>query len=659
MKILIFLILTGTFCFAQYTPNDSALVKTTFTKEFNKGVIDAYLTSSDVQKVNAGLLCAAQSEDTSFVKIITKLNFDKFGKFICFALGQLGPSAQSSEYLLKKITDGSSNMHYCLEAIGKVGNINTLNEISNLYLKKYNRLDGISLALYNFNLRKIAGKEEVLPILKNELKNSSDSKRKFEAVFTIYRSGNADNLRDIILNSIKNDSLFNSKNKYKIAELQYLLASLRSIRYFPDDEDLLLKVLTDKNFIIKVEGIKAAVYYNYSGKKDLLKYLKTLDDSNPNIQSQAAISLNEVILKGNYKRFLKNYFEEKLKDEKLPENAKGNLFLTYAKKFNLSFEEGLKEYSGSINKIFLYEFAAEFRDNQKAFNYLLKEYNSTGNNNKIKLLESLIKFQHNQLFANHLRKILLTSLSSSDPAYISIGAEGADSIFIKNNKTKLKQIILRQVNRYLYKPNYFESLQSFYFLSKNISKEFSEEVLNIFSNSSLYSVKKLAIEKFGKQWNNPHKEENNFLNFWYNSFKYSSAEIETEKGKFTIEFLPGYAPITVGSFLYLAQLKIFNNLPFHRVLPGFVIQGGDPLGNGWGGPGYEIISEFSPLKYEIGTAGMANAGKNTEGSQWFITTGFYPHLNGKYSIFAKVTKGMKVVNSIDRNDKIIKINLFQ
>jgi cyclophilin family peptidyl-prolyl cis-trans isomerase len=88
-----------------------------------------------------------------------------------------------------------------------------------------------------------------------------------------------------------------------------------------------------------------------------------------------------------------------------------------------------------------------------------------------------------------------------------------------------------------------------------------------------------------------------------------------------------------------------------------VIQAGDPTGTGWGGPGYEIVSEFSDLNFGIGYVGMASAGKDTESSQFFIMQGSHPHLNGRYTIFAKVIEGMEVVNKITEDDKIISINL--
>ncbi|MDP3829804.1 MAG: peptidylprolyl isomerase, partial [Ignavibacteriaceae bacterium] len=116
-------------------------------------------------------------------------------------------------------------------------------------------------------------------------------------------------------------------------------------------------------------------------------------------------------------------------------------------------------------------------------------------------------------------------------------------------------------------------------------------------------------------------------------------------------------PISTGSFIYLAVLNTFTNNLWHRVVPGFVIQGGDPSKTGWGGPGYDIISEFSPLNYNEGIVGMASAGKDTEGSQFFIMQAEHPHLNGRYTIFAEVVEGITIVSNLEQNDLILSIVL--
>jgi cyclophilin family peptidyl-prolyl cis-trans isomerase len=131
-----------------------------------------------------------------------------------------------------------------------------------------------------------------------------------------------------------------------------------------------------------------------------------------------------------------------------------------------------------------------------------------------------------------------------------------------------------------------------------------------------------------------------------------SAEIKlAEGGEFTIALYPDKAPLTVNSFVFLARDGFFDGVTFHRVLDGFMAQGGDPTGTGAGGPGYQFKNEDSDLKFvKAGMVAMANAGRDTNGSQFFITFGPFPHLDGGYTIFGQVVEGMEVVNGITRRD---------
>jgi len=131
----------------------------------------------------------------------------------------------------------------------------------------------------------------------------------------------------------------------------------------------------------------------------------------------------------------------------------------------------------------------------------------------------------------------------------------------------------------------------------------------------------------------------------------------TTKGIFEVELYPAKAPITVANFLTLVKSGFYNNLYFHRVVPGFVIQGGDPRGDGWGGPGYAIPCEYNDIFYTRGIVGMAHAGKDTGGSQFFITQAPQPHLNGKHTAFGKVIRGMEAVDTIEIYDQILKAEL--
>ncbi len=143
--------------------------------------------------------------------------------------------------------------------------------------------------------------------------------------------------------------------------------------------------------------------------------------------------------------------------------------------------------------------------------------------------------------------------------------------------------------------------------------------------------------------------------------KYDSnpvAEIETPRGIIKIELLYKDAPKTVNNFITLAENKYYDSLIFHRVVPNFVIQDGCPRRDGMGGPGYTIRCEYSRLSYETGTVGMAHAGKDTGGSQYFITLSPQPHLDGRYTIFGRVISGMDVAQQIVRGDRINSVKII-
>lgn len=143
----------------------------------------------------------------------------------------------------------------------------------------------------------------------------------------------------------------------------------------------------------------------------------------------------------------------------------------------------------------------------------------------------------------------------------------------------------------------------------------------------------------------------------------SKAIIKTEKGDMTVSFYDQDAPNTVANFLKLAKSGFYNNVTFHRVIPDFVIQGGDPTGTGAGGPGYKIDCELDGENqyHDRGVLSMAHAGRNTGGSQFFIchSRNNTAHLDRNHTCFGKVTEGVDVVDDIRQGDKILGIELIE
>ncbi len=132
-----------------------------------------------------------------------------------------------------------------------------------------------------------------------------------------------------------------------------------------------------------------------------------------------------------------------------------------------------------------------------------------------------------------------------------------------------------------------------------------------------------------------------------------TAIFHTDKGDITVDLFASQAPVTVNNFVFLAREGFYNNTTFHRVIGGFMAQGGDPTGTGTGGPGYRFDDERGALSLKHDSEGvlsMANAGPNTNGSQFFITYGPTPHLNGRHGVFGKVSKGLDVLRAIRERD---------
>ena len=145
----------------------------------------------------------------------------------------------------------------------------------------------------------------------------------------------------------------------------------------------------------------------------------------------------------------------------------------------------------------------------------------------------------------------------------------------------------------------------------------------------------------------------------YTGIKQIFVDIKTHEGDMKLELYFKQAPNTVANFTHLVDSGFYKGLPFHRIIEGFMAQGGDPNGDGTGGPAWKIDDEHNDLKHEAGTLSMANAGPNTAGSQFFICHMPQPHLDGRHTIFGKLISGFDVLTRIERGDPMLDIKITE
>jgi cyclophilin family peptidyl-prolyl cis-trans isomerase len=179
----------------------------------------------------------------------------------------------------------------------------------------------------------------------------------------------------------------------------------------------------------------------------------------------------------------------------------------------------------------------------------------------------------------------------------------------------------------------------------------------LLASAAAEALKKLTGEDYSSRVPQETKPHQDFTSEEIHRLAKAHATIQTNQGAIELEFFPEAAPLTALNFVRLAQKGFFDGLFIHRVVPNFVVQTGDPRGDGWGSPGYSIRSEFSRRRYTRGIVGMASSGTDTEGCQFFITHSDQPHLDGRYTIFARVTSGMEVVDALQVGDRMEKVTI--
>lgn len=640
---------------AQYSARDRNLVEAGFNRDGSHSVFIEYLKSKDEQKIKAVLLGLANLNDSTFHDEIVSLDFVKYGKYISFALSCNNPSVISLDFLREKAkTVQGTTSKDVFDALGKIGDSTDLKWITELNAANDAwKAEGVSMAIANFALRGIKSPQSQPALLKILTKRSLDNKTKFLAAYALLRTRPTPEMVDDLKNQLS-DVLSGGVFEEEYDLMKYLLLNLRFLKVSPYSPSEVKNMLPGLPYTVQIDLVSTLQFFKVEKEKELDALLELTGNSNENISSSVASMLKLMVIEplvidSKIDSFEKALFNHKPGSSTFHELALSIFAILPQKRDNLISNKEISE-----NVRLQISLISEYPELVNSpFDDLSSIYFENPERIKLPVVEALAKLYKKELEREKILAFGFEQLKSGYPSVVSTICEIFDSVYIVTNKEKLSNQILIVVNEELNNSQFLEAHQSLLKLARLITPEFAQEIKSIFVNSAVSSIRALSGEK-------PQKNPSTIFELiWNNAFKYKKAVFETDKGSFTLQLFPEYAPVSVGNFSTLAQAGFYRDVIFHRVVPGFVIQAGDPTGTGWGGPGYDIISEYSPLEYSTGALGMASAGKDTEGSQFFVMQGSFPHLTSRYTLFGRITDGQSVVDLIPQFSIIKKISLFE
>lgn len=630
------------------------------------------------------IIALGQLQDTSAIDtlmLFAMMPKTETSQKALFALGQIGWSSFSIaaqtkiEAFLLSLCDQTTNHFlkpFIIEALGKTGSARSLDLLANaLHDTLINVRKEASLACARLGIKNITS-EKTYPGLILNL-NHDHADLRWISLYALMRIHDKKTAASI-LPSLKD------RHDYVRMDAARALGLMKLEPRDPDYKEvvqaLVVCAFNDSDWKVRVNAINALA--NFKFKHDDLKKIYFLiafegkKDPNPHVRISAIRAMAKSYDKDikDINIFFTDFTGRFLQHAEPLE--KGEMIVALAQMFQdkILIDKSMSEQIGLLlqhpegylrSRIIE---ALGFTASPLALNYLESALQDSFGLVQNNALESLSKIKDPRA-----ENLIIRSLQTSDLTLLSIAAGIVSSIeSVRKNKIRcdsLSQMIIRSFSGII-PPIDIEGQTAVFDALGELKSAVSEDFLKpyladsneVVVQSALKNLEKITGEKL-KATARPDKKMNpvDFVFFIKLKDRKPSAVIETNRGTILLDFYPDEAPMTVMNFVRLSESGFFNRLRFHRVVPNFVIQGGDPLGTGWGGPGYSIRSEFSSLHYDRGTVGMASAGKDTEGCQWFITHSPQPHLDGRYTIFAKVRQGMDVVDAIQVGDTILQIKI--
>jgi cyclophilin family peptidyl-prolyl cis-trans isomerase/HEAT repeat protein len=599
-----------------------------------------YLKDANPAFRETAALAFASVQDTSALEMLFNLlekdESTRVRMAAVFAIGQTHDSI--AEDKLIKISEEEKSIvvkDNIYEAIGKCGTKKGHKWLSDILKKSSEKsnIKGILLGLSRFSIRGIASDSAIYKIVGiMGDKNQSEENRFFASIY-LTRLKAFDLSKYVIELQTAFDGTNNIFTKMNVVSAMSKASNHESF-------DFLTKILLSKNdYRIKVNAIKSLSNFQYIDVNKLM--INLLNDSNINIADQAS----EYFLSKGIKqdallyfiiakkiinwRVRTNMFIAALRLSTQKDEMAKYLISEYKKSENL-YEKGnlLKALGGDFDSFqFIREEIRQTKDFQisTAGTEALADMRRTEGFDKCRNKRILAGKPD---FSAEFADVFKEAIVSGDPARVGIAAE-----------------IIRDTNL-----DFRQQYQNTFFLTQALSNcKLPAEV------ETYRELKKTIAYINGSDYVESTINSSAKVDWAYISqIPYKQiVKINTSKGKIDVELYVNDAPLSVANFLKLISEGYYNNKFIHRVVPNFVIQDGCNRGDGWGGPDYCLCSEFAMNYYSEGSLGMASAGKDTEGSQWFITHSPTPHLDGRYTNFGKVINGMDVVHKLEIGDKII------
>lgn len=590
--------------------------------------VGSYLQSNETKHRKAAALAFADIQDTlalSHLKTALSDSSVLVREAAAQAIGQLnwaGACGSIYDALEKESEAGIKNLLY--EALGKCGSETELEHFVSISINNLPASErrGIALGLYRLSLKKLHSAEGTAQVVRLLAYPES----------ALYAASYLSRTREIDLNPHEED-IYSFADRHENVYVDINIAKAMGKMQGELSQNRMKSILSEPEWDYRIKIAALRSLQSYPAKEWEPYARPNLKANNPNVALQAA----EYFLNQGSKDFTSFYANTAIALDN--QRAGATLFAAALKHSN---KKAFRDSLSQEIRLMLETEASPYR-----IGWLLKALAEDSDNR-----DFIMKFGYadqDRLVRGFTTDALITCLENEKKPGKKVLKTYAD-YFVAG--VQAKDVALVSLSSYaLRNPDFkFSSvLKDFYFLDKGANK------LTLPRDTEAWNEIQMTKAFFTGE---PFKQEPPVWNHaidWEHVRSIDSDSVvtlKTSKGNIQLKMNVDQAPASVSNFLKLAEKGFYEGKNFHRVVPDFVAQGGCPRGDGWGSVEYSIRSEFGVPYYEEGSLGMASAGKDTEGCQWFITHSPTPHLDGRYTIFGKVVAGMEVVHQLEIGDTL-------